>query len=241
MSKVEQSFSALARRCQAGDDPAAFMRWLASRTEHWLLILDNADDPSLKISKWFPAGPRGKIIITTRNPALAIVATTQSASVDHMDSEEATTLLLKAARDNKESSRDRAKPVVRLLGYIPLAIVHAGAAIGHQLYTYEEYCQQFTYRRTEVLSYRDTQATDYEHNIYATWEISVEAIRKTAEGGAGVSRADSENAANALDLLNVFGFWHNNIISEEVMHMIWESVPRYEKDHWWMSSVIRLL
>ena len=241
MSKAEQSFSVLARSCQAGDDAAAFMRWLANRTEHWLLILDNADDPSLEISKWIPVGARGNIIITTRNPGLGTVATTQSASVDLMDSDEATTLLLRAAGDNKGLSRDRAEPVVRLLGYIPLAVVHAGAAISHQLYTYEEYCEKFTQRRMDLLSYRNIQATDYKYDIYTTWEISVEAIKKRAEGAAGVSRADNDNAANALDLLNVFGFWYDNNISEEIMHMIWESVPEVESDPWWMSNIIRLL
>ena len=241
MSKAEQSFSVLARSCQAGDDAAAFMRWLANRTEHWLLILDNADDPSLEISKWFPVGARGNVIITTRNPGLGIVATAQTASVDQMDSEEATTLLLRAAGDNKESSRDRAEPVVQLLGYIPLAIVHAGAAISHQLYTYEEYCEKFTQRRMDLLSYRNIQATDYKYDIYTTWEISVEAIKKRADGAAGVSRADNDNAANALDLLNVFSFWYNNNISEEIIHMIWESVPEVESDPWWMSNIIRLL
>ncbi|CAF9942639.1 hypothetical protein IMSHALPRED_004336 [Imshaugia aleurites] len=240
MSKAEQSFSALARRCQAGDDAAAFMRWLASRTEHWLLVLDNADDPSLEISRWFPAGARGNIIVTTRNRGLS-VATAQSASIDQMDSEEATTLLLKAAGDDKESSRERAEPVVQLLGCIPLAIVHAGAAIRNQLYTYEEYCELFTHRRRDLLSYRNIQVTDYEYSIYATWEVSVGAISRIAKGGAGVSRADSDNAANALDLLNVFGFWYDNNISEEIMRMIWELVPRAEDDPWWISGIIRLL
>ena len=241
MSKAEQSFSTLARSCQAGDDAAAFKRWLASRTEYWLLILDNADDPSLEVSKWFPLGARGNIIITTRNPGLGIVSTAESALVDQMNSDEAITLLVRTTGENKESSRDRAEPVVRLLGYLPLAIVHAGAAIRHQLYTYGSYCEEFSHRRKNLLKYRNIQATDYKYDIYATWEISVEAIRKSAGGGSGVSRADSVNAANALDLLNVFGFWYNNDISEEIMHMIWEYVPRREKDPWWMSNVIRLL
>ena len=99
----------------------------------------------------------------------------------------------------------------------------------------------FTHRRREILNYRDTQVTYYEYSIYATWEISVEAIRKSAEGGAGVSRVDSENAANALDLLHIFSFWYNNNISEEIIHMIWESIPKVESDPWWMSNVVRLL
>lgn len=158
-----------------------------------------------------------------------------------MDSDEAISLLLKAAGEENDSSRDRANPVVQLLGHIPLAIIHAGAAIRHKLYTYEGYCEEFMHRRKDLLNYKNVQVTNYERSIYATWEMSVDAIRKIAEGGVGVSKVESDNAANALDLLNVFGFWHFGDISEEIMQMVWEAVPRFEDDPWWMSNVIRLL
>ena len=50
----------------------------------------------------------------------------------------------------------------------------------------------------------------------------------------------SESEANALDLLNVFGFWYNEDISEELLQWIWESVPKYEGDQWCTSHMIQL-
>ena len=218
---AEQSFSKLARSCQVGDNREAFQKWLASRTEHWLLVLDNADDLSVDLSPYFPIGARGTIIITTRNPQhdLYKKAGGGSAQVDKMDSDEATALLLKAsnAHENDKSSRSGAQHVVQLLGFIPLAIIHAGAAI-RELYTYEEYCEAFTGRRKDLLGSWNLQiGAEYKYTVYATWEVSVNAIRKSAKGEPGVSKWDSVNAANALDLLNVFAFWYNEDISEEIL------------------------
>ena len=99
-----------------GDDRDAFDKWLASRTEPWLLILDNADDLSLDISPYFPTGAGGTIIITTRNPQhdLCKIAGGGSARIDQMDFEEATALLLKAsgADENGQSSRSQTQPAV---------------------------------------------------------------------------------------------------------------------------------
>ena len=244
ISIAEQSFSKLARSCQVGDDREAFKKWLANRTEHWLLVLDNADDLSLDISPYFPIGARGTIIITTRNPQHELYKTVGggSAQIDTMDSDEATSLLLKAslAGENDQSSRSRAQLVVQLLGFIPLAIIHAGAAI-KEGYTFESYREAFTDRRKDMLKSWNVQVgADYKYTVYATWEVSVNAIRKSIKGGAGVSETASVNAVNALDLLNVFGFWYNDEIFEEILQEIWESVPRIESDQWLMSNIIPL-
>ena len=159
-----------------------------------------------------------------------------------MDSDEATALLLKAsnADENDQSSRSGAQHVVQLLGSIPLAIINAGAAI-RELYTHEEYCEAFTDRRKDLLeSWNLPIGADYKYTVYATWEVSVNAIRKTAKGEAGVSKRDSVDAANALDLLNMFGFWYNEDISEEVLQEVWASVPNFDGDQWWTSHMIQL-
>lgn len=245
ISTAEQSFSKLARSCRVGDNLETFNKWLANRAEHWLLILDNADDLSLDIAPYFPIGARGTIIITTRNPQHELYKTVDggSAQVDTMGSDEATSLLLKASltHENDQSSRSRAQLVVRLLGFIPLAIIHAGAAI-KEGYTFERYCEAFTDRRKDLLRSWNVQVgTDYKYTVYATWEVSVNAIRKSAEGGVGFSETASANAANALDLLNVFGFWYNGNICEDTLQEIWECVPGIESDQWWMSNLIPLL
>ncbi len=243
MSTAEHSFSELAHSCQVGDSAETFKRWLGSSTEHWLLVLDNADDTSLGISTFFPKGARGTIIITTRNPDCIVHSTVGSASLDKMSSDEATTLLLKAsgADVNDQSFRGRAQPVLQLLGSLPLAIIHAGAAIRQELYTYEEYREAFADGRKELLSLQNVQAgVDYKSTVYAAWDLSVNAIRKDARGGNGVPKTTSVNAQNALELLTVFGFCYFDDIVEEMWQVVWEFLPRVEKDQWWMSNIIRM-
>jgi hypothetical protein len=43
-------------------------RRLANISQAWLLVFDNADDPKLGLAPYFPAGNRGDVIITSRNP-----------------------------------------------------------------------------------------------------------------------------------------------------------------------------
>ena len=234
--------SRLALSCQVGDDQESFKKWLADRTEHWLLVLDNADDPSVVLSHYIPKGGRGTIIITTRNPQHELHKTAGggSARVDKLDPDEATALLLKAVGDKDPSSTETAQHVVDLLGYIPLAVIHAGAAI-RRIYTYEEYCEAFTHRRKDLLGFQDFQTgADYKHTVYATWKVSVDAIKKMAEEDTGVPETECVNAANALDLLNVFGFLYHDDIYEDTFGDVWNCVALYENDAWWMSNVIPL-
>lgn len=54
ISTANQAFSSLAQLHGVGDEVKAFKRWLANSTEAWLLLLDNADDPSIDVSQYFP-------------------------------------------------------------------------------------------------------------------------------------------------------------------------------------------
>ena len=45
-------------------------RQLANTQQDWLLVFDNADDPELDLAPYFPAGDRGDVIITSRNPGV---------------------------------------------------------------------------------------------------------------------------------------------------------------------------
>ncbi|KAH8670153.1 P-loop containing nucleoside triphosphate hydrolase protein [Tricladium varicosporioides] len=47
----------------------ASMHWLSGLRRQYLLILDNADDPSLSLTDYLPQGDRGHVLVTTRNPA----------------------------------------------------------------------------------------------------------------------------------------------------------------------------
>ena len=104
----------------------AVKRWLSNTSESWALILDNADDPHLDISPYFPVGNRGIVLITTRNPECQIHATVGSYELGAMEPDEAVTLILKTTEVSDQldkSIRKSAGRVVTILGYLTLAIV----------------------------------------------------------------------------------------------------------------------
>ena len=131
-----------------GEKGSDFQRWLANSTDSWLLIIDNADDPSLDVSRIFPTGNRGTIIVTTRNTGCKIHATVGSSEILELPLEEAVTLLLKASDEKADdsTSRQRARPVVEALYSFTLALIHAGAVIRQGLFTFDEYCNEFKER-----------------------------------------------------------------------------------------------
>ncbi|KAJ6456962.1 hypothetical protein C8R45DRAFT_844539, partial [Mycena sanguinolenta] len=70
--------------------------WLARENEQWLLLLDNADDPTINLNHWLPKCNHGNIIITTRNHSARIHGA--HSEVSNMEELDAVTLLLKSAQ-----------------------------------------------------------------------------------------------------------------------------------------------
>ena len=46
------------------------LHWLSSSKEEWLILFDNADDPSIDLREYTPSCSHGNIIITSRNPGM---------------------------------------------------------------------------------------------------------------------------------------------------------------------------
>ena len=59
----------IAEKVERESSEAAAKTFLAELDKPWLLIIDNADDPSMDLGDLFPGGERGVILITTRNPS----------------------------------------------------------------------------------------------------------------------------------------------------------------------------
>ncbi|KAJ7724104.1 hypothetical protein B0H16DRAFT_1247963, partial [Mycena metata] len=76
--------------------PQDGLLWLTSKVEEWLLLFDNADDPSINLNDFIPRCNHGNIIITSRNPGLRVYAGSNSL-VSDMETEDAVALLLKSA------------------------------------------------------------------------------------------------------------------------------------------------
>jgi hypothetical protein len=79
-----------------GDSQRDGLLWLTSNAQEWLLVLDNADNPSINLHDLIPECDHGNIIITSRNPELSFHAGSHSL-VSDMEEADAVALLLKTA------------------------------------------------------------------------------------------------------------------------------------------------
>ena len=210
---------------------AVVQRWLSNASESWVLILDNADDPGLDLSAYFPVGNRGVILITSRNPECKVHATVGSYELGAMSEDEAVTLILKTAGADdllSPSAWETARPVVRTLGYLALAITQAGAVIRQGRCTIEEYCTFYARRRKDLLSQKAIQGgEDYRYTVYTTWEVSRQMIKERS----------TEAGQDALDLLKVFSFLHHEGISEEIFSQAFTNLHNVRQSDWMLSHL----
>jgi|GEM_PF-2495268 len=115
---------------------AALLRWLENN-EGWLLIYDNVNDPN-QIQNLSPR-KGGQIIITSRFTNWRGVA--QTLSVNIWSEIEAVEFLLKRTGQN---DKEEAGKLAEELGYLPLALEHAGAYLAENaLLNFADYNQLF--------------------------------------------------------------------------------------------------
>lgn len=206
---AEGSFAKIAKVCKLENGIEAVKSWLAGR-DYWLLIIDNADDPNLDISQFFPEGTKGTIVITTRNPDLKRLGTAGNCHIDGMAPPDAVGLLLKTSAieaRSDENTRKTAEEVVKTLEYFALAIIQAGAVIRQGLCSLDGFCELYSNHRKELIeSGRPQPGMEYQYSVYTTWDISIHQIEKMSD----------KHAVLALELLRLFAFMHFDGIREEI-------------------------
>ena len=133
----------------------AGMYWLTGLDKPWLLVIDNADDPTIDYSRFFPPGDRRHILVTSRNSNCKIHATIAYYEFGNMEEEDAITLLLKAADQDgidDQKVREVARLIAGTLGYLALALIQAGASIRHGICTLEGYLDVFASYETQIMN-----------------------------------------------------------------------------------------
>ncbi|KAI9880614.1 MAG: hypothetical protein M1830_001965 [Pleopsidium flavum] len=220
VENAEIAYSEIGRIGGMGENSAAGKHWLSNLDLSWLLVIDNADDPSIDVSRFFPAGDRGHILLTSRNPECRVHSTIGYHEFKGMDHEDAITLLLKAA-DVKDhlcrKVRDLAGPIAATLGYLPLALIQAGASIRQNICPLEDYLNVYSRHRKQIMSNQAVQGTDhYRYTIYTTWEVSFQMIE----------RQETEAAADAIEILHVFAFLHFERVPASIFERAWRNLRR---------------
>ena len=218
VENAERALSEIGQLGGMGDTCTAGMYWLTGIELPWLLVIDNADDPSVDYARFFPAGDRGHILVTSRNPDCRIHATIGYHEFKEMDPEDAITLLLKAAEIREVTDRkirDLARPMAKALGHLPLALIQAGASIRHNICSLEDYLEIYSSRRSQIISNQPVQgANHYKYTIYTTWEVSFKMIENLA----------SEVAMDAIHILHIFAFLHFEQVPATIFEKAWENM-----------------
>jgi hypothetical protein len=186
------------------------MNWLSSLEFPWLLIIHNLDDPDIDVEEHFPEGQSGTILLTTRDPQKKVHGTVgpRFYLFQELDVESSVELLLKASRLSgpwDSSTRRSAAQIARALGYLPLALVHAGSAISHNLCEFENYLNYYEYSWSRISQLRRSAASASHHlydfdevNVYCSFEIIY----------MGLKNRTGQDASDALDLVRIFSFLH---------------------------------
>ena len=185
-----------------GDDNADVKRLVqetldSDRGNHWLMIVDNADDHEVllsttnsdskpvRLSDYLPRSDRGSILFTTRSRKAA-VALTQSSVLGLKDMAKAEARQLLALRLTEQTLLDDQAAfdeLLEALSYLPLAIVQAAAFMNNNDMSVSDYVALFrqTGAESELFNenfYDPSRYEGLERTIAKTWHISFDQIRK---------------------------------------------------------------
>ena len=214
------------------DSVDSVLQWISFLQEEWLIVFDNADVPPPEVvEKFIPPGNRGNILITSRNKSMGrIVSFENRIEIKEMEEADAITLLLKAScLDPMPEHLEVSKNIVTELGYIPLAIDHAGAYIGAGRCDINQYLKHFSeHRQALMLDATFTGASKYNKTVYGTWDLSFHEIEKRA---CGFSTPEGAKAAQAaISILQICAFYHHTSISREIFQSAAEEAIKYDID-----------
>jgi len=201
------------------EDIDSVKRRLANSSQAWLLVFDNADDPNLKLAPYFPAGNRGDIIITSRNPQCQSYNTVGYKEVGRLSLDDSISLLSKIIYPENHAlpqNTEESKKIVDALGCLALAIVQAGAYIRETSCSLHDYLEIYKTRKKVLEHLPKHFNTDYQYSVYATWQVSVDMIESEQDM---VSR-------HALRLLALLGFYHRDQIPVQMFYNAWYQSQR---------------
>ena len=156
---------------------ARFVSWLAHTKRPWALIIDDLADLADLEGVW-PAGPTGRILITTRLPAASFESKdVQVIPVSGLSRREALSYLSSRLTDHPDQ-RIEALDLGEDLDGLPLALAQATAVINARKLGCREYRSLLAERRAHMSGVDGASAS-----VLATWSISAECAHELPPAG----------------------------------------------------------
>jgi len=161
---------------------AEVQHWLRQH-RHWLLVLDNVENPQEILSKFVPTNHHGCVLMTTRVHDVEPFAQTQVLST--MSEDEGILFLLRRTRriapnahldQANVAHHDEARQIWQLMAGLPLALDQAGAYIKENSCPLIRYLELYQTRRQDLLQARANFNKDYPASVATTWSLSFEKV-----------------------------------------------------------------
>ncbi|KAJ7637818.1 P-loop containing nucleoside triphosphate hydrolase protein, partial [Mycena rosella] len=199
LETIDTGLKNIAATKNVGSTADDALQWLSSQPSEWMLLFDNAEDPSIDLHRFFPPCTHGNILITSRNPGLRVYAGSHSL-VSDMEELDAVELLLKSASEEiTTGNKVIAAEIVKALWYLPLAIIQAGAFISKSG-ALDKYLDIYKENRARLLREKPSQShANYASTVSTTWQISFDRLSEPAK-----------------ILLQLWSFLHHEGIPEEI-------------------------
>ncbi|CAH0004296.1 unnamed protein product [Clonostachys byssicola] len=165
----------------------AVLQFLNRKPRRLLIVFDGADHlhPEDKnyvnIGQYIPQNAQTHVIITSRNSnAARNLSTFDGVAIDILQEEDAISAFFKSAGKEEPSADDRAnaKQIVKVLGYLPLAISLAGSYVGQTPRIFSDlslYLEEYKHRKTELWKRKDIHHHS-NHSVMTVWETSYLAV-----------------------------------------------------------------
>ena len=179
---------------------AAVKYWLGTHPD-WLLILDNADDPTvLDLERFLPTNHAGHILITSRAQDFQHLGILDPVELGELPIEDATAfLLLRCGREGAhEAERGAAREQAGELDGLPLALEQAAAYIVATRATFQRYLEGYRTGGLARLEARRPALGRYPKSVATTWAANFAAVQADSEAAADVLRLSSFLAPDAI-------------------------------------------
>jgi tetratricopeptide (TPR) repeat protein len=156
---------------------ARFVGWLAHTKRPWALVIDDLGDVADLENLW-PAGPAGRVLITTRLPASDFQSRNVTVvPVPGLSRREALSYLSSRLTDHPDQ-RIEALDLGEDVGGLPLALAQATAVISARQQGCREYRAALAQRRSHMTAVDGASAT-----VLATWSLAIECAHELPPGG----------------------------------------------------------
>lgn len=150
----------------------------------WLLVIDNADNlDKVDIHSIIPPINKGSVIITSRNRQAAAFG--PGIEIGEMDEADAAALLFRRAAIHHPTPMEEitGAEIAKSLGYLALAIEHAGSYVQSVGGTLLDYLQQFQDDRRDTLD-KSPAFSMHKESVFQTFDMSFKAVMERNMGAA---------------------------------------------------------